>query len=271
MSPGDRVRFEGPLGSFFLREDSREADHLRRRLDRLRAGEEHARVRLRRGMKRRMLLYWGVRRLQDLYLARAARAVGARARRTSRFVPVLSEPAPEDDWTGPHRARARGDPRRLSRPRRLPGVRLRLGGDGRGRASRVPRARACAGRLLLRRLPPRAAAPEMVKLGGTDMKATLRLAAQLVLYVPLMALIGYFSTAPRFSIRRRRTRRWCACRSSTPRSARRPAASAAPRSWRSSRRTCAPRRIARASAPRCWSSSRSTASWCCAARCRPRG
>jgi hypothetical protein len=32
------------------------------------------------------------------------------------------------------------------------------------------------------------------------MKAILRIAAQLLLYVPLMALIGYFSTEPRFSI-----------------------------------------------------------------------
>lgn len=31
------------------------------------------------------------------------------------------------------------------------------------------------------------------------MKQALRIAAQLALYVPLMALIGYFSTAPRFS------------------------------------------------------------------------
>lgn len=31
------------------------------------------------------------------------------------------------------------------------------------------------------------------------MKETLRIAAQLALYVPLMALIGYFSTEPRFS------------------------------------------------------------------------
>lgn len=32
------------------------------------------------------------------------------------------------------------------------------------------------------------------------MKQALRIAAQLVLYVPLMALIGYFSTQPRFSV-----------------------------------------------------------------------
>ena len=31
------------------------------------------------------------------------------------------------------------------------------------------------------------------------MKPALRIAAQLVLYVPLMALIGYFSTQPRYS------------------------------------------------------------------------
>ena len=35
------------------------------------------------------------------------------------------------------------------------------------------------------------------------MKQALRIAAQLALYVPLMALIGYFSTQPRFSILRR--------------------------------------------------------------------
>jgi len=32
------------------------------------------------------------------------------------------------------------------------------------------------------------------------MKQALRVAAQLLLYVPLMALIGYFSTEPRFSV-----------------------------------------------------------------------
>ena len=32
------------------------------------------------------------------------------------------------------------------------------------------------------------------------MKQALRIAAQLLLYVPLMALIGYFSTQPRFSV-----------------------------------------------------------------------
>lgn len=32
------------------------------------------------------------------------------------------------------------------------------------------------------------------------MKPALRIAAQLALYVPLMALIGYFSTQPRFSV-----------------------------------------------------------------------
>jgi hypothetical protein len=32
------------------------------------------------------------------------------------------------------------------------------------------------------------------------MKQALRIAAQLALYVPLMALIGYFSTQPRFSV-----------------------------------------------------------------------
>ena len=61
------------------------------------------------------------------------------------------------------------------------------------------------------------AAPEMARLGGAGMKA-LRFVAQLALYVPLMAILAYFSTEPR-SRWSRRTRRWCACRSSTPRSA----------------------------------------------------
>ena len=51
-----------------------------------------------RGLKRRMILYWGVRRLRDLYAPDLPRQ-WEREHANFRFVPVLSEPAPEDHWT----------------------------------------------------------------------------------------------------------------------------------------------------------------------------
>jgi CDP-4-dehydro-6-deoxyglucose reductase len=53
----------------------------------------------RRGIRRRMLLYWGVRSLKDLYLAELPRQ-WAREHGNFTFVPVLSDPAPEDHWQG---------------------------------------------------------------------------------------------------------------------------------------------------------------------------
>jgi NAD(P)H-flavin reductase/ferredoxin len=98
MRPGDRVRFEGPLGSFFLREAEKPMIFV--------AGStgfapvksmlEYA---FSRGVKRRMLLYWGVRRPADLYL-RELPERWAREHSNFSFVPVISHPAPEDRWTG---------------------------------------------------------------------------------------------------------------------------------------------------------------------------
>jgi CDP-4-dehydro-6-deoxyglucose reductase, E3 len=51
------------------------------------------------GLKRQMYLYWGVRRLRDLYLPELPRE-WARKHPNFTFVPVLSEPAPEDNWSG---------------------------------------------------------------------------------------------------------------------------------------------------------------------------
>ncbi|HEU4350949.1 MAG TPA: cytochrome b N-terminal domain-containing protein [Burkholderiales bacterium] len=98
MRPGDRVRFEGPLGSFFLREAEKPMIFV--------AGStgfapvksmlEYA---FSRGVKRRMLLYWGVRRPADLYL-RELPEKWAREHENFSFVPVISHPAPEDRWSG---------------------------------------------------------------------------------------------------------------------------------------------------------------------------
>ena len=46
-----------------------------------------------------MILYWGVRRRIDLYLAGLVEQ-WAREHASFTFVPVLSEPRPEDGWTG---------------------------------------------------------------------------------------------------------------------------------------------------------------------------
>ena len=48
---------------------------------------------------RQMVLYWGVRSLADLYLPTFPRGV-ADAHSIFTFIPVLSEPRPEDPWPG---------------------------------------------------------------------------------------------------------------------------------------------------------------------------
>jgi CDP-4-dehydro-6-deoxyglucose reductase, E3 len=99
MRAGDRVRFEGPLGSFFLREDSDKPMIFVAGSTGFAPVKSMLEYAFARGMKRRMLLYWGVRRLQDLYLGELPRQ-WAREHANFTFVPVLSEPKPEDHWTG---------------------------------------------------------------------------------------------------------------------------------------------------------------------------
>jgi NAD(P)H-flavin reductase len=99
MRPGERVRFEGPLGSFFLREDSDKPMIFVAGSTGFAPVKSMLEYAFARGMKRRMLLYWGVRRLQDLYLGELPRQWG-REHENFTFVPVLSDPAPEDRWTG---------------------------------------------------------------------------------------------------------------------------------------------------------------------------
>jgi NAD(P)H-flavin reductase len=98
MRLGDTVRFEGPLGSFVLQDGDRPILFV--------AGATgFAPVKsiiedaFHRGIKRPMRLYWGVRRLQDLYMLDLAEG-WQRAHPQFTVVPVLSEPRLEDDWPG---------------------------------------------------------------------------------------------------------------------------------------------------------------------------
>lgn len=98
MKPGDDLRFEGPLGSFYLREGSRPIIFVAGATGfaPVKSIVEDA---FHRGLHRPMLLYWGVRRPQDLYMMELARRWQQEHDNFS-FVPVLSEPRPEDQWQG---------------------------------------------------------------------------------------------------------------------------------------------------------------------------
>ncbi len=99
MKEKDILRVEGPFGTFFLREDSAKPMVL------LASGTGFAPIKaiiehmIWKGIQRHAVLYWGCRSKADLYLHDWAEAA-TRQLPTLRFVPVLSEPKPEDDWTG---------------------------------------------------------------------------------------------------------------------------------------------------------------------------
>lgn len=98
MRVGERLRIEGPLGKFVLRESERPILFV--------AGAtgfapvksllDHA---FATGLSRPMVLYWGVRRRKDLYMAELPER-WASEHSQFRFVPVLSAPEPGDDWRG---------------------------------------------------------------------------------------------------------------------------------------------------------------------------
>ncbi len=99
MKERDILRLEGPFGSFFLREESAKPILL------LASGTGFAPIKAiveqlqDRGNTRPTVLYWGCRRKADLY--QHAWCLQAAAEMPSlRYVPVLSEPAPEDAWAG---------------------------------------------------------------------------------------------------------------------------------------------------------------------------
>ena len=99
MKVGDTLRFEGPLGTFTLRENSDKPILFvagATGFAPVKSMLEHA---FHNGLKRHMILYWGVRSRRDLYLGALAEQ-WAREHANFTFVPVLSEPRPEDQWSG---------------------------------------------------------------------------------------------------------------------------------------------------------------------------
>jgi CDP-4-dehydro-6-deoxyglucose reductase, E3 len=98
MKERDILRFEGPLGTFFLREDSAKPIVF------VASGTGFAPIKsiieeaARKGVARPMTLYWGGRRPKDLYMN--ALAEGWAAQGLLKYVPVISEAQPEDGWAG---------------------------------------------------------------------------------------------------------------------------------------------------------------------------
>jgi CDP-4-dehydro-6-deoxyglucose reductase len=99
MQERDLLRFRGPLGTFFLREESTRPIIFiagGTGFAPIKAIIEHA---LAKGIHRPMQLYWGVRARRDLY-QHALAASWAQAHAHIAYTPVLSEPVAEDDWHG---------------------------------------------------------------------------------------------------------------------------------------------------------------------------
>jgi NAD(P)H-flavin reductase len=99
LQPGDRLRFEGPLGRFVLREPCERPIIFiagATGFAPVKSLLEHA---FATGIAQPLYLYWGVRRRHDLYMAELAER-WQREHANFHFVPVLSEPAPEDQWEG---------------------------------------------------------------------------------------------------------------------------------------------------------------------------
>jgi CDP-4-dehydro-6-deoxyglucose reductase len=98
MKERDILRFEGPFGTFFLREDSAKPIVFVASgtgFAPVKAIIEHA---LHKGIRRPMTLYWGCRVRADLYLNELAESW--QREHGVRYIPVLSDALPTDTWTG---------------------------------------------------------------------------------------------------------------------------------------------------------------------------
>lgn len=95
----DILRFEGPMGTFYLREDSDKPLIL------LASGTGFAPIKALvehmadRAIQRPVTLYWGGRRPADLYMHSLCLDWAA-TRADFKYVPVVSDALPEDEWTG---------------------------------------------------------------------------------------------------------------------------------------------------------------------------
>jgi CDP-4-dehydro-6-deoxyglucose reductase len=99
MKERDILRCEGPLGTFFLREDSDKPIVF------VASGTGFAPIKaviehmFHKGIARPAVLYWGGRRPKDLYMHALAER-WASEHPGFKYVPVISEARPEDGWTG---------------------------------------------------------------------------------------------------------------------------------------------------------------------------
>lgn len=99
MKEKEILRIEGPFGSFFLREDSDKPIVLLASgtgFAPIKAILEHMQFK---AITRPTVLYWGARRPVDLYLHDWA-VQATQQMPNLRYVPVLSDAAPEDGWSG---------------------------------------------------------------------------------------------------------------------------------------------------------------------------
>jgi Na+-transporting NADH:ubiquinone oxidoreductase subunit F len=99
VEKGDEVRFTGPFGDFYLHEDSD------REIVAIGGGSGMAPMRsiilhlAEQGMPRKVTLFFGARRRRDLFYVEEFQAL-ERQFPNFRYLPALSEPRPEDNWTG---------------------------------------------------------------------------------------------------------------------------------------------------------------------------
>ena len=99
MKAKDILRMEGPFGSFYLRDDSEKPIIL------LASGTGFAPIKAliehmeTKGIQRKTVMYWGARQAKDLYAREWMEQAAGRLPWLS-FVPVLSDAAESDAWTG---------------------------------------------------------------------------------------------------------------------------------------------------------------------------
>jgi CDP-4-dehydro-6-deoxyglucose reductase len=99
MKEKDILRFNGPHGTFFLREESKKPMVMvagGTGFAPIKSVVEHA---IAENCQRQITVYWGSRTRADLYHLSLAEAWAA-AHTNIRFVPVLSEPTATDSWEG---------------------------------------------------------------------------------------------------------------------------------------------------------------------------
>jgi CDP-4-dehydro-6-deoxyglucose reductase len=100
MKERDILRLQGPLGTFFLREDSAKPIVF------VASGTGFAPIKsiieraLFKGVSRPMVLYWGGRRPKDLYMNELPQKWAAEHPQQFKYVPVISDALPEDQWSG---------------------------------------------------------------------------------------------------------------------------------------------------------------------------